>query len=126
MLGSHKIGNIFYWVRDLDRTEAFWRDTVGLAVDRVPDEDGGPDFLIGHTAGGIDLLFFEGDSQPGNSPMIVFDLAEGGIDALVAGLVAGGAALVTPVSHAPGGWSSELTDPDGFVFSVYQPADKPR
>jgi hypothetical protein len=37
-----------------------------------------------------------------------------------------GAALVTPVSEAPGEWSSEVGGPDGYQLSVYQSADKPR
>ncbi len=126
MLGSHRIGNIFYWVADLDRTEAFWRDTVGLAVQRVPGDPGEDDFLIAPTAGGLDLLFFKGEPRPGNSPIPVFDLAEGGIDAVVDGLAQAGATIVTPVSHAPGGWSAEMADPEGYQFSLYQPAEKPR
>lgn len=126
MLGSHRIGNIFYWVTDIDRTEAFWRDTVGLEVQRVPGDPGEDDFLIAPTAGGVDLLFFRGEPRPGNSPIPVFDLVEGGIDAMVDGLARAGATIVTPVSHAPGGWSAEMADPEGYQFSMYQSAEKPR
>ncbi|MGZ9811823.1 VOC family protein [Pseudoroseicyclus sp. H15] len=125
MLGTCKIGTIFYWVSDIDRTEAFWRDAVGLEVNRVPDDETG-DFLMASTAGGIDLLFMQGEAKPGNSPMIVFDLEDGGIDAMLDGLVSAGAAVMTPVSHAPGGWSAEVTDPDGNIVSMYQSAEKPR
>ena len=37
-----------------------------------------------------------------------------------------GVTIVTPVSHAPGGWSAEFKDPEGHVLSIYQSADKPR
>ncbi|NDV00123.1 VOC family protein [Pseudoroseicyclus tamaricis] len=124
MLTKHKITNIFYWVTDLDRTEAFWRDAVGLDVQRVGE--GEESFLTAPTAGGVDLLFFPGEVKAGNCPMIVFDLPEGGIDAMVDALLAKGAALMTPVSHAPGGWSAELTDPDGHVLSLYQEDTQPR
>ncbi|QQA42137.1 VOC family protein [Pelagovum pacificum] len=124
MLGQHKITNIFYYVSDLDRTEVFWRDGVGLEVMRV--EDGGHAFLTAPTAGGVDLLFFEGEVKAGNCPMIVFDLADGGIDAVLDGLLTQGAALMTPVSHAPGGWSAEVTDPDGHIVSIYQSGELPR
>mgnify|MGYP000902841616 CR=1 FL=1 len=30
------------------------------------------------------------------------------------------------VSHAPGGWSSEIADPDGHQISFFQSAEKPR
>ncbi|GGL52323.1 VOC family protein [Wenxinia marina] len=125
MLGTCKIGTIFYWVSDIDRTEAFWRDVVGLDVRRIPDEDHG-DFLMASTDGGIELVFVRGEVKTGNSPMIVFDLDEGGIDAVLDGLLAKGAALVTPVSHAPGGWSAEVADPDGHIVSMYQSVEKPR
>ncbi|WP_373353940.1 VOC family protein [Pseudoroseicyclus sp. CXY001] len=125
MLGAKTITNIFYWVSDIDRTEAFWRDVVGLEVTRILDDDTG-DFLMAPTAGGVDLLFFKGEPKTGNCPMIVFDLDEGGIDAVVDSLVAGGATLMTPVSHAPGGWSAEVTDPDGHIVSLYQDGAKPR
>ena len=34
--------------------------------------------------------------------------------------------IVTPVSHAPGGWSAEFADADGHVLSMYQTEDVPR
>ena len=48
MLGKYAIGNIVYYVSDVDRTEAFYRDTLGLSVDRVPGDgpEHGGDFLI--------------------------------------------------------------------------------
>jgi len=124
MLGQARIGNICYYVSNLDRTERFWRDVVGLDLQRI--EDGGEEFLVAPTAGGIDLIFFVRDRRPGVSPIIVFTLEEGGIDDLAAALVEQGATIVTPVSHAPGGWSGDYADPDGHVLSLYQPVEKPR
>ena len=126
MLGTRRIGAIFYLVADLARTEDFYRDAVGLSVRRMKGERGEPDWLTAPTAGGVELLFFQGEPRPGNSPIPVFELSEGGIDAIVDGLVKAGATLVTPVSHAPGGWSSEVADPDGYQISVFQSADTPR
>jgi predicted enzyme related to lactoylglutathione lyase len=37
-----------------------------------------------------------------------------------------GATIVTPVSHAPGGWSAEFFDPDGHTISMYQSEEAPR
>ena len=65
-------------------------------------------------------------SRPGNSPIVVFDIADGGIDDIVSGLAEKGATIVTPVSHAPGGWSAEIADPDGHTVSMYQSEEKPR
>lgn len=123
MLGQARIGNICYYVADLDRTERFWRDVVGLPVQRVED---GEAFLIAPTAGGVDLIFFVREARPGDSPIIVFTLEDGGIDDVAEALVEHGATIVTPVSHAPGGWSGDYADPDGHVLSLYQAVEKPR
>jgi glyoxylase I family protein len=125
MLGSYRIGSLFFLSADIARTEVFYRDAVGLAVERLPAEEG-PDWLIAHTAGGVDLVFCPGEPRPGNTPLVVFELEDGGIDDVVDGLVQAGATLVTPVSHAPGGWTSDLTDPDGHGLSLYQSAEAPR
>ncbi|MEZ6028514.1 MAG: VOC family protein [Hyphomonadaceae bacterium] len=127
MLTKISIGNIVYYVADIDRAEAFYRDVLGLNVMRMGDDGNGSDWLMAPTAGGVDLLFFRNpDAKPGQSPTIVYNLADGGIDGIVGGLAKKGATIVTPVSHAPGGWSADLADPDGHLFSFYQTTDKPR
>jgi glyoxylase I family protein len=126
MLSNTRIGNICYYVTDIDRTERFYRDVIGLEVQRMEDDGSGGPWLLASTENNVDLIFFKTESRPGNSPIIVFDLAEGGIDDLVAGLAEKGTTIVTPVSHAPGGWSSEFADPDGHVISMYQTESVPR
>lgn len=127
MLASIRIGSIFYYVADIGRTEAFYRDVIGLDVRRMGDDGQGHDWLMASTAGGIDLLFFRNpEAKAGQTPIIVFDLADGGIDGVVSGLAKKGATIVTPVSEAPGGWSAEFADADGHVLSLYQPQEKPR
>jgi predicted enzyme related to lactoylglutathione lyase len=116
-------------VSDLDRAKKFYEETLGLAVDRVPGDgpEHGGDFLIAHTAGGTDLIFFANpEARPGQSPVVVFTLAEGGIDHIVGGLAKKGVTIVTPLSEAPGGWSADFADPDGHVLSVYQSEEIPR
>ena len=77
--------------------------------------------------GGISLVFFQMEGKRGDSPVIVFNLDEGGIDGIVEGLASKGVTIVTPVSHAPdGGWTADFTDPDGHTLSLYQEADKAR
>ncbi|NMG40606.1 VOC family protein [Chelativorans sp. ZYF759] len=124
MLSKSRIGTICFYVTDIDRTERFYRDVIGLDVQRLED-DGSP-WLMAAIENNVELIFFKAECRPGNSPIIVFDLPEGGIDDLVAGLAEKGATIVTPVSHAPGGWSSEFADPDGHVISMYQSETKPR
>lgn len=126
MFRNRKLGTICYFVSDIGRTEAFYRDVLGLEVQNMGDAGEGHDWLTAQTANGIELIFFQQESRPGNSPIIVFEIAEGGIDDVVAGLAAKGATIVTPVSHAPGGWSAEIADPDGHQISMYQSEEHPR
>jgi glyoxylase I family protein len=120
----HKASVVFN-VSDIERTERFYRDTLGLEVLR--QEGAEPFWLLAPLNDMMQLIFFQSDDvRPGNSPIVVFDLVEGGIDALVAGLAEQGVSIVTPVSHAPGGWSAEFLDPDGTVLSVWQSAERPR
>ncbi|WP_336069102.1 VOC family protein [Nitratireductor rhodophyticola] len=126
MLSNVRIGNICYYVTDIDRTEAFYRDVVGLNVQRMEGDEETGDWLLASIENNIELIFFKMESRPGNTPIVVFDLSEGGIDTVVEGLAEKGATIVTPVSHAPGGWSAEFADPDGHVLSVYQSEERPR
>lgn len=127
MIPNPRISNIFYYVSDIDRTEQFYRDVIGLDVQRMPDDGSGHPFLVAPIPGNIDLLFFRGEVRAGNSPIIVFDLGEeGDIDEVVAGLAAAGTTIVTPVSHAPGGWSADFLDSDGYIISIYQSEEVPR
>jgi predicted enzyme related to lactoylglutathione lyase len=127
MIAKIKIGTIVYYVADIVRTETFYRDVLGLEVSRMDDDGQGNPWLMAPTAGGVDLLFFKNaQARPGQSPTVVYSLADGGIDTMVAGLAKKGATIVTPVSHAPGGWSADLADPDGHLFSFYQTSEAPR
>lgn len=126
MLSTSKLGAVSYYVSDIARTERFWRETLGFAPERVPLGDDEPDMLMLKTANGIDLIFFQQEPKPGNSPIIVFELAEGGIDDLVSALADQGVTIVTPVSHAPGGWTADFADPDGHPISLYQSEETPR
>ena len=97
---------------------------IQCAVAQGDEETG--DWLLASIENNIELIFFKMESRPGNTPIVVFDLSEGGIDNVVEGLAEKGATIVTPVSHAPGGWSAEFADPDGHVLSVYQSEERPR
>lgn len=116
---------IVFNVAELARSEAFYREVVGLKVERNHDPQGG-DWLIADVRPGVQLIFFQGEASVGRSPIVVFGLDDGGIDGVVEALAAGGAEIVTPVSHAPGGWSADFLDPDGHVLSLYQSAEAPR
>ena len=61
------------------------------------------------------------DRRPNHAP-----IHNGGIDDVVADLAAKGVTIVTPVSEAPGGWSADFLDPDGFGLGLWQSGEFPR
>lgn len=122
-LKPKKVSIIFY-VADIARTEAFYNDTLGLQLER--QEGAEPFWLQTSIEDGPDLIFFQMDGVRGNTPAIVFDLDEGGIDDVVAELAQKGVNIVTPVSEAPGGWSADFLDPDGFGLGLWQSGELPR
>jgi predicted enzyme related to lactoylglutathione lyase len=85
-----------------------------------------PFWLSGQLDNGLDLVFFEMDGVRGSTPALIFDIEAGGIDDIVAALASKGVTIVTPVSEAPGGWSADFLDPDGFGIGLYQSDAKPR
>jgi len=119
----HRASIVFY-VADIARTEAFYADTLGIELTRM--EGAEPFWLQGTLDRGLELVFFEMEGVRGNTPALIFDLTEGGIDDIVAGLVEKGVTIVTPVSEAPGGWSADFLDPDGFGLGLYQSEELPR
>ena len=116
---------VVFNVKDIDRSEAFYRDVVGLDVVRNTDEDNG-DWFLAPVREGVTLVFFQGEEPVGRTPIVVFGLDEGGIDGVVEAFASAGVQMVTPVGHAPGGWSADFLDPDGHMRSLYQPETAPR
>jgi glyoxylase I family protein len=115
--------SIVFYVSDIVRTEAFYNETLGLDLKREEGMD--PFILSGELAGGLQVTFFQMDAVRGSSPAIVFTVDEG-IDDIVADLAQKGVDIVTPVSEAPGGWSADFLDPDGFGLGLWQPGEAPR
>lgn len=114
---------IVFIVADLTRTHRFYSETLGLAFE-VEDFEGG--YLQARLPGDVEFVFLPGEAPKGATPQIVFGLAKGGIDSMVASLAAAGVELVTTVTEAPGGWSAEFKDPDGHMLSLYQDGALPR
>jgi predicted enzyme related to lactoylglutathione lyase len=119
-----KNASIVYYVSDITRTEAFYNETFGLELKRMEGAD--PFWLQGNLEGGLEILFFQQDGIRGTTPAIIFTVSDGGIDDIVADLAAKGVTIVTPVSEAPGGWSADFLDPDGFGLGLWQSEDLPR
>src|SRR5690554_1685670 len=119
----HRASIVFY-VADIARTEAFYNDVLGIEL--VRQEGAEPFWLSGQLDQGLEMVFFQMEGKRGNTPALVFDLVDGGIDDIVAALAEKGVTIVTPVEEAPGGWSADFLDPDGFGLGLWQAGDKPR
>ncbi|WP_127557416.1 VOC family protein [Saccharospirillum alexandrii] len=119
-----KSASIVYYVSDIQRTETFYNETFGLGLERMEGAD--PFWLQGQLENGLELIFFEMEGTRGNTPAIVFEVSDGGIDDIVAELADSGVTIVTPVSEAPGGWSADFLDPDGFGLGLWQSGELPR
>jgi predicted enzyme related to lactoylglutathione lyase len=124
MLPKPHRASIVFYVADIARTESFYNDVLGIGLTR--QEGAEPFWLSGELDGGLELVFFEMEGRRGNTPALVFDLVDGGIDDIVAALAEKGVTIVTPVEEAPGGWSADFLDPDGFGLGLWQSGDKPR
>ncbi len=118
MLINAKVGAIVFFVAVLDRSVAFYRDTLGLPVNEIDGHDG--PFALAEL-GELTLVFIQRQAKAGDSPVVVFGL-EGGIDDYAEALAAKGVEIVVPVSEAPdGGLSLDFVDPDRNMLSLYQP-----
>lgn len=122
-LKPKKVSIVFY-VSDIARTELFYNETLGLGLERMDGAE--PYWLQGHIENGPDLIFFQQAGKRGDTPALVFELEDGGIDDVVAELAQKGVSMVTPVSEAPGGWSADFLDPDGFGLGLWQSEAMPR
>ncbi len=117
MFEHASIGAIVFFVRDLQRSATWYRDTLGLDMATLDGHDG--PFAMG-AAGSIQIVLIPRDEPAGRSPVVVFGL-ESGIYEVVEALAGQGVEIVMPVSHTPdGGLSADFLDPDGHVLSVYQ------
>jgi glyoxylase I family protein len=119
-----KSASIVFYVSDIVRTEAFYNDSFQLGLERM--EGAEPFWLQGRLENGLELVFFQMQGKRGDTPAIVFVVDEGGIDDIVADLAQKGVTIVTPVSEAPGGWSADFLDPDGFGLGLWQSGELPK
>ena len=123
MLSGCKVGAIVFFVSDLARSVAFYRDTLGLPVEVIEGHDGA--FAMAQV-GELSLVFIAQPVRAGESPVVVFSL-DGGIDDYAEALAAKGVEIVVPVGESPdGGLSLDFVDPDRNVLSLHQEAGRPR
>ena len=93
--------------RDVDATTAFYRDTLGLAVER--EFPGGTVFFLGHGS-----LEVSGRGDTGSSPDLVLWLQVRDLAGTLAGLEAKGLTPVRDAQREPWGLDEAwIADPDG-------------
>jgi len=93
--------------RDADATTAFYRDTLGLAVER--EFPGGTVFFLGHGS-----LEVSGRGETGPSPDLVLWLQVRDLAGTLAGLKANGLEPVRDAQREPWGLDEAwIADPDG-------------
>ena len=123
MFSDPKLGAVVFFVRDLGRTEAFYRDVLGLAVRRMGEP---PEQILLSDLGPMTLVFIPGDEPRGRSPIPVFNVGSDDIARIVDLLTERGGEIVAPLQHAPdGGLTADFLDPDGHVLSVYKAPAEP-
>jgi len=113
------IGNIILTVRDLSRSLAFYRDTIGLEV-----RASGQEFAF-LQAGGVTLCLRQASRvpEPADEPRveIVFDVPD--IHAAHEALKARGVAFrVEPRVVTGHLWATDFRDPDGHALSIFGPS----
>lgn len=111
---------VVFFIRDIDRTAAFYGEVLGFDLERADSPDG-PLLTASTDGGGPELVFLVAPEPPGRSPVVVFGV-ETGIEQAVEALARHNVEIVAPVGPAPdGGLSADFLDPDGHVLSYHQP-----
>lgn len=108
-----RINVVYLYVRDMERSRAFYRDVLGLSLE-------GDDHWAEMTFGdGVRFALHaaHGEARPGT---VVVDFEVADIDAAVAHVRELGVE-VGEITRQEYGCFAELTDPDGYVLELFQP-----
>jgi catechol 2,3-dioxygenase-like lactoylglutathione lyase family enzyme len=68
MIRTLRVGALFFYVSDIDRTERFYADMVGLTIEHMPDDGQGRPWLNAPITGTVDLLFSRARCAPAIRP----------------------------------------------------------
>ena len=120
MLGKHLMSTVWLYVRDPEKSKAFYRDALGL---RPFDEHSG---TVHFDAGNIRLSLHPWGKtrpKPAAGSFLVF-YVEHGIDRVYCELRRRGVRFREPLREAPFGRVAGFVDPDGHEISIWQPPQK--
>jgi len=109
-----RVGYVMLGVHSLDKTIAFYRDKLGLKLQRKAED------IAWFDGGGISLVFSpEVDSTPGGTEIV---FAVGHVERAYQGLMHAGVIFERkPHALDPASWAASFRDPDGHMLSLYGP-----
>jgi catechol 2,3-dioxygenase-like lactoylglutathione lyase family enzyme len=106
---------VYLYVRDLDRSLAFYRDVLGIALERSDEQ------WAETTLGSTRFALHAGAASEVRSGSIRLDFGVGDIDAAAARLRAAGVD-VREIHREAYGSHCTFVDPDGYELELFQPA----
>jgi predicted enzyme related to lactoylglutathione lyase len=112
------ISAVWLYVRDLDRSLAFYRDVLGLPLVR-DERDAG--WAEAHLPGGVRFALHRSHegAEPQTPGTMTIDFGVADLDAAVARVRAAGA-RVDRIMRESWGSAATVFDPDGYRISLYQ------
>jgi catechol 2,3-dioxygenase-like lactoylglutathione lyase family enzyme len=111
------ISVVYFYVRDLDAAVRFFRDLLGLPLERT--DATWAEASVGETRFALHA-WHEGAPEPGSAGINISFHVEN-VDAAAAQLREAGVE-VGPVQREPYGAHCTVTGPEGYVFSLFEPA----
>jgi predicted enzyme related to lactoylglutathione lyase len=111
-----RINVVWLYVRDMERSTAFYRDVLGIPL------QGDGDWVEATFPDGVRFALHEahGDVSPG-TVNVDFEVAD--IDDAIGRLRAAGVE-VGAITREPFGCFAQFSDPDGYVLELFQPSTK--
>ena len=113
-----KVSVVYLYVSDLDRSLAFYRDVLGLELERRGEDDHWAEVAF---ANGTRFALHLASHRAPRAPATVevsFEVED--VDAAVAQVRAAGAS-VTETMHEPWGSRATVVDPDGYELGLFSP-----
>ncbi len=122
MIADTRVVYLFIYVRDLQRSRAFYEDTLGLHVIEEDEAsvkfDAGEVILALNRASDYGIVLPEGRDNSTDIVFLVDDLAS-----MQASLEARGVAFIPAVWYSVGG-IADFYDPDGHWLTLYEPSEE--
>lgn len=113
---ARRLNLVYLYVRDLDRSIAFYRDVLGVPVERHPHD---PHWAEA-TLGGVRFALHATSSAVQTPSTVIVDFETDDADAAVERLEAAGV-KVDAVEREEWGTAIKILDPDGYHVDLFVP-----